>query len=211
MNGEARRLRRSTLPWKCPRARSSSHWAGYSLYLMIFNSVLLPPRRSLMLNLCFIALLLLFWLKLNSPVGRISRADTSTSLPILSSKMHSFPLSKHENASLLTVKGSLLGVEQWLMTCCPNEGSSVDMHLFLTMPLCVRLQLCYVCANKQPLTGTAAPTESWWTQVKWEKVGRKKHAALISLLIAASDKMGASFFALNICFATRVVMVLRSW
>jgi len=47
--------------------------------------------------------------------------------------------------------------------------------------------------------------------VKWEKVGRKKHAALISLLIAASDKMGASFFAQNISFATRVVMVLRSW
>lgn len=29
-----------------------------------------------------------------------------------------------------------------------NEGNFVDMHFFLSMPLCVRLQLCYVFARK---------------------------------------------------------------
>lgn len=29
-----------------------------------------------------------------------------------------------------------------------NEGNFVDLHFFLSMPLCVRLQLCYVFARK---------------------------------------------------------------
>lgn len=29
-----------------------------------------------------------------------------------------------------------------------NEGNFVDLYFFLTMPLCVRLQLCYVFARK---------------------------------------------------------------